>query len=204
MKFLSILGIIIVSITIVIFTIIMLLPWMDHWGTKDEELVIKLPGDNLLAEPLRITNRAVTINAPNPAIYPWLVQMGADKSGLYSYTWLENLVGCKMANVEEIREEWQQLQPGDIMKMCAKDPAPPPYEVAQVIRDEAVVYYHLENGRVVDTWAFVILPQSDGTNRLISRTRTTLTGGIWEFLRPISFMMERKMLLTIKNLAENL
>jgi len=49
----------------------------------------------------------------------------------------------------------------------------------------------------------VIQEQPDGRSRLISRTRTTMTSGFCEILRPISCMLERKMLLTIKRLAEN-
>lgn len=203
MPLVIIIGIIIAVIIGFVFLMIQLLPWMERWGTTQAEVTTSLPGDNLLANPMRITNRAVSIDAPKEDIYPWLVQMGADKSGLYSYTWLENLLGCKMAKVEEIRVEWQTLKPGDLMKMCAKDPAPPPYEVAEVIKNEAVIFYHHENELVVDTWAFILLPQTNDVTRLISRTRTTLTGGIWEIIRPISFMMERKMLLTIKRLAES-
>jgi hypothetical protein len=48
----------------------------------------------------------------------------------------------------------------------------------------------------------VIQEQPDGRSRLISRTRTTMTSGFCEILRPISFMLERKRLLTIKRLTE--
>ena len=203
MTFLIILGIILTVIILIVLLTILLLPWMDRWGTPMDELPAVLPGDDLLINPLRTTNRSVVINATSEKIYPWLVQMSADKAGLYSYTWLENLVGCKMAKVEEIRPEWQDLQPGDLMKMCAKDPAPPPYEVARVVKNEAVIFYHPDEDVVADSWAFILLPLPDGRTRLLSRTRTTMTGGFWEIIRPISFKMERKMLLTIKKLAEN-
>ncbi len=203
MTFLIFIGILLAVIILIVLLTILLLPWMDRWGTPMDELPAVLPGDDLLINPPRTTNRSVVIKATSEKIYPWLVQMGADKAGLYSYTWLENLVGCKMAKVEEIRPEWQDLQPGDLMKMCAKDPAPPPYEVARVIKNEAVIFYHRDEDVVADSWAFILLPLPDGSTRLLSRTRTTMTGGFWEIIRPISFKMERKMLLTIKKLAEN-
>ncbi len=134
-------------------------------------------------------------------IYPWIQQIGADKSGMYSYTWLENLVGCKIAKDEVIRPEWQNLKEGDLMKMCAGDFAPPPYIVAQVIPNQAVIFGHQEKGEWVELWAFVLVPQADGTTRLITRTQTNMVGGFWEVIRPIGFVMEQKMLTTIKELS---
>jgi len=203
MTVLIVLAILLVIILLGVIIVILLLPWMERWGCTADEIRQVLPGDDLVMAPERVTNRAVTIKAPPESIFAWLAQMGADKAGLYSYTWLENLVGCKMAKVEEIRPEWQDPKPGDLMKMCAKDPAPPPYEVASVRRNEFIIFYHHDEKGVADSWSFVIVPQADGSSRLISRTRTMMTGGFWEIIRPITFFMERKMLLTILRLAEN-
>lgn len=202
-KFLIVLGILLAIVVIVVIVSILLTPWMDSWRTTTEERATALPGDEFLKQPKRVANRAVTIHAAPEQIFPWIVQIGADKSGMYSYTWLENLVGCKMAKVELIKAEWQNLKEGDLMKMCAGDFAPPPYVVAQVIPGKAVVYGHKENGEWVDIWEFVLLSQSDGSTRLITRTRTNMIGGMWEVVNKIAFVMERKMLLTIKDLSEN-
>ena len=121
---------------------------------------------------------------------------------MYSYTWLENLVGCKMAKDEVIKPEWQTLKEGDLMLMCAGDFAPPPYTVARVIPDQAVVFGHKENDQWVELWAFILVPQSDGSTRLVTRTSTNMVGGMWEVFNRVAFVMERKMLLTIKKLSE--
>jgi len=201
-KFLLVLGIILGIIVLVVLLAVLLTPWMDKWRTTPEERAMKLPGDDLFENPARVVNRAVSINASPDKIYPWILQIGADKSGMYSYTWLENLVGCKMARDEVIRPEWQSLKEGDLMNMCAGDFAPPPYIVARVLPDEAVIYGHKTGEQWEESWQFVLVPQTDGTTRLITRTSTNMIGGAWEVIRPISFMMERKMLLTIKSLAE--
>ena len=201
-KFLLILAIIIVLILLVVLLAVILTPWMDKWRTTAEERAMRLPGDDLFENPARVANRAVTIKASPDKIYPWILQIGADKSGMYSYTWLENLVGCKMAKVEELKPEWQILTEGDLMHMCAGDFAPPPYIVARVLPNEAVIFGHKTGEKWEETWQFVLLPQTDGTIRLVTRTSTNMTGGAWEVIRPISFVMERKMLLTIKDLAE--
>ena len=54
----------------------------------------------------------------------------------------------------------------------------------------------------MDLWQLILQPQADGTTRLIQRTRTMMTGGFWDILHPITFMMERAMLLGIKARAE--
>lgn len=201
-KALLVLGFLIVLIALIVIVVIIFTPWMDKWGTTPEERNAEFPGDNLVAQPALVFNRAITINAKPEQIYPWILQIGADKSGMYSYTWLENLVGCKMAKVETIKPEWQDLKEGDLMKMCAGDFAPPPYIVAQVEKDQAVIYGHKDGDKWVEEWEFVLIPQTDGSTRLVTRTRTNMAGGFWEIIRPISFMMERKMLLTIKDLSE--
>jgi hypothetical protein len=201
-KFLIIFGIIIVLIGIVVVVMILLTPWMDRWRSTLEERAAVLPGDEFLKNPSRTVNRAVTIKASPAQIFPWIVQLGADKSGMYSYTWLERLVGCKMAKVEAIRPEWQNLREGDLMKMCAGEFAPPPYTVVQVIPNQAVVYGHKEKEEWVELWQFLLIPQVDGSTRLVTRTRTNMVGGMWEVFNRIAFFMERKMLLTIKGLSE--
>lgn len=201
-KFLLIIGILVGVLGMVVLLAILLTPWMDRWGTTPEERTMKMSGDAFLVNPARTANRGITINAPVQKIYPWVVQIGADKSGMYSYTWLENFVGCEMAKDETIHPEWQNLVAGDLMKMCAGDFAPPPYIVAEVLPNQAVTYGHQSDDAWEETWQFVLLPQTDGTTRLISRTSTNMIGGIWEVIRSISFVMERKMLMTIKGLSE--
>jgi len=203
-KLICILLVIAGLIAAVVLAVTLLTPWMDRWGASEVEIGAALPGDALVPEPALVVNRAVTIHAAPEQIYPWIVQMGADKAGLYSYTLLESLIRCPMVNADRIHPEWQDLQVGDLMRMCPTDFGPIPYAIAQIEPDHAIVMGHQENGRWTDTWQFVVIPQPDGTSRLIARTRTTLTGGIWDVLHPVIFFMERGMLLGIQDRAENL
>jgi hypothetical protein len=68
-------------------------PWHLRWGANDEELRRSMPGDDEIQQPLYTTTRAVTINAQPAEIWPWLVQMGYQRGGLYSYDWLDRLFG---------------------------------------------------------------------------------------------------------------
>ena len=196
------LGLVVFTITLTI-AIALLTPWMDRWGATDEEIAAVFPGDELVPEPASFINRAVTINAAPEDIYPWLLQLDANKAGWYSYTWMEALLNCKMVNADRIHPEWQNLEVGDKVEMCPSG-VPPAYIVAQIHPDQAIVMGHQENGEWVDLYQFVIMPQEDGTSRLILRTRTMMVGGIWTFIHPGAFIMERGLLLGIKERAENL
>ncbi len=200
--FLIILGVLVLLLILIVVLAVLLTPWMNRWHTTEAERAAEFPGDDLVTDPKLVINRGVTIQAAPEQVYPWLLQIGADKAGMYSYTWLERLTGCKMAKDEVIRPQWQELKEGDLMKMCAGDFAPPPYIVARVIPERAVIFGHREGEKWMETWQFVLEPKTDGSTRLLTRTSTNMTGGAWEVFNRIAFVMERKMLLTIKSLAE--
>jgi hypothetical protein len=202
-KILKSMGVLAGLAVLAIAIIALLTPWMDRWGATDEEIAATFPGDELLPKPAGFVNRAITIHATPPDIYPWIVQLDAEKGGWYSYDWLEtNLLRCPMVNADHIHQEWQDLQVGDQVHMCPGEAGPPPYIVAQIHPDQAIVLGHQEDGAWVDLYQFVIVPQDDGSSRLILRTRTMMTGGLWTVIHPGVFLMERGMLYGIKQRAE--
>ena len=165
-----------------VIAINLLTPWMDRWGATAAEIAATFPGDELVPAPASFVNRAITIQAPPEAIYPWIVQLDAEKGGWYSYDWLEtNLLRCPMVNADRIHPEWQDRQVGDAVNMCPDGSGPPPYTVAQMHPNRAMVMGHQEGDKWVDLYQFVITPQADGSSRLILRTRTNMTGGIWDY-----------------------
>jgi hypothetical protein len=204
-KIFKIAGILAGLAVLAVILIAALTPWMDRWGATADEVNASFPGDELVPEPASFVNRAVTIQATPEDIYPWIVQLDAKKGGWYSYTWLEtNLLNCPMANADRIHEEWQNLKVGDEVHMCPQESGPPPYKVAQIHPNQAIVWGHQENGEWVDLYQFVIIPQTDGSSRLIVRTRTMAVGGFWTIIHPGIFIMERGMLLGIKERAEGM
>jgi hypothetical protein len=181
-----------------------LTPWMDRWGASEAEIQASFYGDELVPEPHGIVNRAITIHASPEQIFPWLVQLGAEKGGWYSYSGFEtNILRCPIINASRIHAEWQDLQVGDETKMCPGEFGPPPYLVAQIVPDQAIVLGHQENGQWVDIWQLVLLPQKDGSTRLVQRSRTMMAGGLWSIIHPGVFIMERGMMLGIKERAED-
>jgi hypothetical protein len=179
--------------------------WCLTWGARDDEVAAKLPGDELLPDAGLVTTRAVTIDAPPEAIWPWLVQMGSGRGGAYSYDWIENLLGLNMHSAGEILPQYQHLQVGDELPMGPGRPGmtvevlDPPNTLAVRVADQNWV------------WIFALAPESDGeSTRLISRNRIATAalpaaGRLFYtvFMEPGSLVMERKMLLGIKQRAES-
>jgi hypothetical protein len=191
-------------ILLAVVAVILLTPWMDRWGAKKDEITATFPGDELVPNPGSFVNRAIAIQAAPEQIFPWLLQMGARKGGFYTYTWIEAMIKCRLVNADCIHPEWQDLQVGDLVRMCPGEPAPPPYLVAQIHPNQALVLGHQDGDQWVDLWQYVLLPQADGSTRLVLRTRTMMTGGFWDIIHPGVFIMERGMLRGIKQRAEKL
>jgi hypothetical protein len=204
-KILLTLSVLVGLLVLAVLAAVLLRPWMDRWGASDAEISAVLPGDEIVSAPLLTMTRAVTIQAAPQQIYPWLVQMGADRAGLYSYTALEKMIACPQVNAGRNQPEWQDLQAGGTVKMCPSGSGPVPFDVAAVLPDQAVILGHQgADGLWSDSWQFVLQPTGAGVTRLILRTRTTLVGGIWDVIHPGVFIMERGMLLGIKERAEKM
>src|SRR6187551_1734727 len=84
------------------------------WGATDEEAAGRLPGDDLLEAADGVATRAIDVDAPAAAVWPWLAQMGpAPRGGAYTYDWIENLMGLNMHTTDRILPEFQHPQVGD-------------------------------------------------------------------------------------------
>jgi len=184
-------------------------PWFLHWGATDAEWTRRLPGDEIVAAPLTQCTRAITVNAPPERVWPWLVQLGQGRGGFYSYTSLENLVGCQMVNADRIHPGWQNVKVGDGVLF---HPTAPPVPVAVVEPNHAFVLGAASPApnapfSTVD-WAFILEPVADGRTRMLFRWRASFEPTFTNYLtmkyllEPIHFIMERRMMLTIKELAE--
>jgi len=88
--------------------------WMGRWGTTPSDLSRVMAGDGLIADPTYSGTMAVIVNARPEDIWPWLVQMGYQRGGLYSYDWLDRLFGfLDRPSTARILPEFQHLAVGD-------------------------------------------------------------------------------------------
>jgi hypothetical protein len=185
-------------------------PWLLRWGTTLDEAGQPLPGDELVARPILETTRAITIQASATEIWPWLVQMGQGRGGFYSYDRLENLSGLDIHNADTLEPKFQNLQIGDLIpfwrgggvQVIGLDP---PRALVLAGRFDGAGLDELRGGGAGGSWVFVLRVLNEHTTRLIVRTRVANFPPFWVsvwlvrvLLEPTHFIMERRMLMGIK------
>jgi hypothetical protein len=178
--------------------------WCLTWGAMTSEAEASLPGDDLLAEPDIVATRAIGIEAPVEVIWPWLVQMGPGRGGAYTYDWIENILRLNLHSADAIITDLQELAVGDAWHLGSRGPV---LRVACLEPKRALVV-RSDDGNWV--WALVLEP-GQAMTRLISRNRIAMPGAPWPrrafaryMMEPGSLIMERKMLLGIRDRAERL
>jgi hypothetical protein len=169
----------------------------------DRELRGTMLGDKEVTLPSYEATLGVTIDAAPAAIWPWLVQIGCGRGGLYSYDWLDRLFGYLDApSAERILPEWQQLAVGDEIPIGRGGGFP----VKAIEPFRSLVL----GGRAQEvewSWELALAPAGVGQTRLISRSRVRSPARLrpritMRFIEPAAFLMTRKMLLGIKRRAE--
>jgi hypothetical protein len=85
-----------IYLLLLVLYLVMLHPWLMSWGATASEQRMTLTGDQV--PPEQHFTRAITIKAPTPEVWAWVVQIGQDRAGFYSNTWLENLTGADIHN----------------------------------------------------------------------------------------------------------
>ena len=127
--------------------------------------------------------------------------MGPGRAGAYTYDWIENLFGLNMHSADRIHPEWQNLEVGDVLRSREDRPG----MRVEILEPERVLSNRSEAGDWV--WTFVArargrLDPTDQSqpNRDEGRGAGQRLGML--VMEPGSLVMERKMLLGIKQRAE--
>jgi hypothetical protein len=171
-----------------------------NWGASDEEAAARLPGDELLEGADGVSTRAIEIFAPAADVWPWLAQMGpSPRGGAYTYDWIENLLGLNMHSADRVLPEFQDPKVGETIGFGSNRMR------LERVEPQRTLAWRSEDGNWV--WTFV-LEGHNGTTRLVSRNRFRLPNLAARIgmlpMEPGSLIMERKMLLGIKQRAERL
>jgi len=175
-------------------------PRILTWGATPDEASARLPGDELLEEADGVATRAIDIQAPASAVWPWLAQMGpSPRGGAYTYDWIENAMGLNMHSADRVLPQYQDPHLGDTIGFG------PNLMRLERVEPDHVLAWRAQNGNWV--WTF-ILDEHDGMTRLISRNRFRLPRLLDRIgmapMEPGSLVMERKMLRGIRDRAEHL
>jgi hypothetical protein len=190
-------------------------PIFLDWGSPESIRELAFSGD-VFTEGTSHT-RAVLIEATPEELWPWLIQVGQDRGGFYSYEWLEDLFMADMENVYEIKPEFQwPRQTGDTIWLANKEhyngkgyqivAESDPFKSLVMVGGEDYANI-VKGGKASGSWAFYLYPQGPDKTWLIARS----SEGDISFANRLSryftyevphFIMERKMLKSMKYLAE--
>ncbi|MGW5228653.1 hypothetical protein ACWEP5_27410 [Nocardia niigatensis] len=88
-------------------------PRLMRWGATDEEVAGPYPGADVVPDGRRGATMAVTIAAPPDRVWPWLIQLGGDRGGWYSWDHLDN---AGRPSAREVHHEWQERRLGEYVK----------------------------------------------------------------------------------------
>ncbi|MHB1414955.1 MAG: hypothetical protein ACYC1C_06850 [Chloroflexota bacterium] len=193
-------------------------PIATKWGATDDEIERPLPGDDMVPNPKVTLNHAVTIYAPRDKVWPWLTQLGTGRGGWYSYDFIDN---AGTPSADRILSEYQDLKPGDAIPMTTDGKIAMP--VVEVEPNRLLVlggWMNPETGEEADpsvaqtgeyfagSWTFVLDELGSNATRLLVRARLDWSprrrNMFFYGLEPGAFVMDRKMLLGIKERAEKM
>lgn len=174
--------------------------WHSRWGATDEELTLAMPGDELIEYPSFKVTRAITIRARPEEIWPWIIQIGFNRGGFYSYDWLDNL---GKPSADRLVPELQHIEVDTWIPMAGKVTE----ETAFLVKAFDAKHWMLW-GKAASTWSWKLLPIDEEHTRLLIRLKcqyrwnrpTIITDLI--LMEIGDFPMMRKMMIGIKQRAE--
>jgi hypothetical protein len=193
-------------------------PRLLRAGATDEEVRAEYPGADLIAGGRRGATMAATINAPPSAIWPWLLQMGCDRAGWYSWDRLDN---AGTPSAERIHPQWQDVSAGD--RMISTPNAGTWFEVAALEPERFLALrapIDLHGGRPFDTtglrprlyndsvWCFQLNELPGARTRLVvsgyaaQKPRALLSLVDFLFWEPAHWIMQRRQFTNLKRRAE--
>jgi hypothetical protein len=179
--------------------------WMNQWGAAPPDLARVMAGDSFLPDWTYSGTMAVNVDASPEHVWPWLVQIGYQRGGLYSYDWLDRLFGyLDRPSATRILPEFQHLAVGDRIPLGQG----PSWPVAVLEPNRALVLDMRNLGGVEWVWQFGLHSVDEARTRLVSRSRVRARS-VWARLlthaiEPAGFLMTRRMLLGLKERAEAL
>ena len=175
-------------------------PWHSRWGATNDEVMLLMPGDELIEMPTFNVTRAITIQACPEEVWPWIVQIGYGRAGFYSYDLLDNL-GKPSAN--RIIPELQHIEVGTWIPMSGKVSEETAFRVMAFEPNRWMLW-----NKAASTWAWKLIPIDEESTRLIIRlkcqyrwTRPTIVTDL-ALMEIGDFPMMRKLMLGIKQRAE--
>ena len=175
-------------------------PWAVNWGVTDDEINRSMPGDDIVQNPTFNATRAVTIKAQPEEIWPWIVQFGYKKAGMYCYDWFDN---DGVPSAERIIQEYQNLKVGDLIPLSAVMYV----KVTELNPNRSMLWVFPEGSGPWSnsTWAWELYEEDAQHSRLLTRLRVHTDNIISRVMLDFfEIAMMRKSMLGIKGRAERM
>jgi hypothetical protein len=174
-------------------------PWQLRWGATDDEVARAMPCDDVVKHATFNATRAVTIQARPEQIWPWVVQMGVNRAGYYTYDWIDNL---GRPSAQRIIPELQQVAVGDLIPIYGKFGL----RVKDFAPNRWMLWWDTKGNT---SWLWGLYPLDAHSTRLITRMRLRYLwlspALLFDLLADVGdIVMMRKCLLGIKRRAERL
>ena len=154
-----------------------------------------MPGDSLVAGG-RSWTRSITVEAPPENVWPWLVQIGVDKAGFYTYDWAERLAMDPVHNADRIHPEWQMLNVGDPVRPM---PTGDPWRV-EAVQPPSLMVLSGDGGNW--SWTTQLLDLPGARTRVVTRMLSTGHGQLGPFLDAADLIVFPRLLVGLKQRAE--
>lgn len=196
-------------------------PRMLRWGATEDEVRERLPGADIIPDGKRSSTMAVTIDAPPSSVWPWLVQMGYDRAGWYSWDRLDHY---GIPSARSLHPEWQSLSVGQ--RLLATPDGKRWFDVAALEPERFLALRVFESdGRQLDSatsavprprsfadslWAFRLKELPGGRTRLVvtvhaaHRPRLLCALVAFLFWEPAHFVMQTRQFANLERRAEGM
>jgi hypothetical protein len=184
----------------IVIGVVFIKPYIFTWGSTSQEVLMSMPGDHL--SPFISSTRSITINASISNVWDWVIQLGADRGGFYSYWFIERPLGYKFRETSRIEAEFKDMEAGRVIK-TSLDPS-----MSFIEYNFPVVSVDPGKSFVLKNWGCFLLNEVDSTRtRLIVRTHGQSLSSWTDyldyfFMMPLHYLMERRMLIGIKARSE--
>jgi hypothetical protein len=197
----SILIIVFVALLQLLIYGIFLKPIITTWGASEKEISMPMAGDD---KNLAVTaTRAISINTSKSEVWKWLIQLGADRGGFYSYSFIEEALGYETRHQDAITPEFKEIKVGDLVRGSINE------KHSIIPYNFEVLYVKPEETLVLDKWGTFLLEEINSQQtRLVVRSQETANKkNVWRSISsyleiPFHFIMERRLLMGIKARAE--
>jgi|GEM_PF-317549 len=189
----------ILSLELLVYSLI-IVPGIKVWGATEAEQIMMMAGDS--DQRVIMSTRAINISAPKELVWRWLMQLGADRGGFFSYSQVEQALGYQTSYPDLTEPKFSDFVRGDTVRGSNDE------SLSVIPYNFDVLYIAPESTFVLDNWGTFLLARVDeNRTRLVIRTQepksTTLVGLFKQHLAlPFHFIMERRLLYGIKIQAE--